>query len=154
MKAIDYLFDIDKNRTKYYIEKINEGVSNKNIKNIALMGPYSSGKSTILSEFQNNQKNNCVNVSMMQFNSDKNYKTSEEDVEKIEKSIISQLIHKTSQNRIPYTKLKNEKPSNIKITINIVLFILLIGWISLYFITDWYKTNEHWKIAGAIIMSI
>ncbi|MDE6289455.1 MAG: hypothetical protein K2L64_01660, partial [Ureaplasma sp.] len=168
MSKINHLFEIDKNITNYYIEKINEGISNKNIKNIALMGPYGSGKSTILSEFKKSKEDNCINVSMMEFNSkngeenvknnnpnnNNNKRYQEIDVEKIEKSIIRQLIHKTSQNKIPYTKLKSEKPSNKKITINIILFIFLIGLIALYFASDWYKTNNVWKIAGAIIMSI
>lgn len=76
----------DKERIKYYLDKFTEiqekqrkyqenkknstqyqNEDIKEIKNIALMGPYGSGKSTILENLKNENPEKYINVSMMEF---------------------------------------------------------------------------------------
>lgn len=127
-----------KNPTLYQSEDLKE------IKNIALMGPYGSGKSTILNALKDANPRKYINVSMMEFSDEveRNNKgtqnNKEEKIRKVEQSIIQQLIYQVSQKMIPYSKIKKEYPSEksskfricllASFIVVMILFLIFRGW--------------------------
>lgn len=93
-----------------YIKALHWAIKNDNIKNIALAGPYGSGKSSIIQTYMNRfPSTKALNISLATFG------LKEEDAEgienQIELGILKQLFYKVDSNKIPqsrYRKLKKK----------------------------------------------
>lgn len=117
-----------------YEEALNWALNNrkeKNIKNIAVSGPYGSGKSSILNTFQKNNSNqdlHFLNISLATFkdemdetkvpelpgikNKSKTY--GEDLVRLIELSILQQIFYHEEDSKIPDSRFKKIKSYNNK----------------------------------------
>ncbi|GGM39368.1 putative membrane protein YobI [Paraliobacillus quinghaiensis] len=112
-----------------YSDAISWGLENAKVKNIALTGPYGSGKSSLLSTFQeqNSTEYNFLNISLATFHAD------ESEVEnKLEKSILQQMIYRVKDRTIPFSRFKRIKHVRTK---NIILHILFF---MVFIITGFY----------------
>src|SRR5690606_31694860 len=104
---------------KAYIESLDWAISNDNVLNIALSGPYGSGKSSILKTYKENRPYlNYLTISLATFHSYSESAVSDEFVEnkssenqssielmdesEIEKRILQQLFYKVKSRRIPF----------------------------------------------------
>ncbi|MCY8167329.1 hypothetical protein P8845_13845 [Bacillus spizizenii] len=107
-----------------YSEAISWGLENKKVKNIALTGPYGSGKSSLLSTFQEQHSNeySFLNISLATFHTNTN------DVEnKLEKSILQQMIYRVHDRTIPFSRFKRIKRIRTKsIILQIISFFAFI----------------------------
>ncbi|WP_251135049.1 hypothetical protein [Exiguobacterium sp. s102] len=103
-----------------YAEAITWGLENKEVKNIALTGPYGSGKSSLLKTYEkrNQVKYYFLNISLATFQS-KEGQNQESD---LEKSILQQMIYRVKDRTIPYSRFKRIK--HVK-NLNIILFLIL-----------------------------
>lgn len=123
----------------------------EDIKNIALTGPYGSGKSSILKTFQKNYKGNdlkFLNISLATFKEEKpelDEDGKEIKVDKtellrlIEISILEQIFYHEEDNKIPDSRFKRIKSYSIKkllvISTGYLLFLLAIyNYLHPYFI--------------------
>lgn len=110
-----------------YSDIIKYAVKNPNTKNVALTGPYGSGKSSILKTFESKFIDyKYLNISLATFDE------KEHQLKEIEYCILKQLFYKVEQNKIPESRFKrivNQK--NVKIKA-IFIFLWLISLI--YFI--------------------
>jgi hypothetical protein len=116
-----------------YFDALNWALNNGKVKNIALTGPYGSGKSSILQSFQkqNTNKNlHFLNISLATF---KEEKTNEEKTEGenllrlIELSVLQQLFYKEENKRLPDSRLKKIKNFKRKETLILTgLFLLFL----------------------------
>ena len=80
---------------------IKYAIDNPNIQNLALTGPYGSGKSSILKTFENNYLQfKYLNISLATFDE----KTL--DTEKIEHNILKQLFYSVEHKKIPESRFK------------------------------------------------
>lgn len=138
--AIDFVFD------------------NDDLKNIAISGQYSAGKSSLVESYKKSYpKIKFIHISLAHFRTADQAETS--DLDKpinetaLEGKILNQLIHQISTDNIPQTKFKVKKKvtskSVAKNTFFIVLFIVMILHITLFdkwhdfvlFLSDgWLKT--------------
>ncbi|OQD59867.1 hypothetical protein MBBAR_1c02770 [Methanobrevibacter arboriphilus JCM 13429 = DSM 1125] len=108
---------------KSYFDALNWALNNDKIKNIALTGPYGSGKSSILQSFRKqntNKKFYFLNISLATFkeeeekkeenqapSKDNENKTIGEDLLRlIELSILQQLFYREEDKKLPYSRLK------------------------------------------------
>ncbi len=126
----------DLKKCNQYCEAIDWCIENKKIFNIALTGPYGSGKSSILKTYQKNYINNkYLNISLASFQAiikDKDNidedNIDEDNIDEdneIEKGILQQLFYKVDSKRIPYTRFRKIKNSNsIKIFKDIFLICI------------------------------
>jgi len=115
LNATDKIEDTD------YIKTLTWGVNEKDITNIALSGPYGSGKSSIIKAFEKDliyknitepDKFKFLNISLATFKERETASTEEEDIieqDVIEKSILQQMIYKEEANKIPNSRFKRIK---------------------------------------------
>lgn len=104
-----------------YSDIIKYAVENPNTKNVALTGPYGSGKSSILKTFEDKQPEyKYLNISLATFDE------KEHQLKEIEYCILKQLFYKVEQNKIPESRFKrivNQK--NVKIKAIFIFFWLI-----------------------------
>ena len=107
-----------------YLDALSWALSNKKqIKNIAISGPYGSGKSSILQTFIKREehkkwsfhKNHFLNISLATFEVPKksngqensNHHTCDNDTQRlIELSLLQQLFYRETNSKIPDSRLK------------------------------------------------
>ncbi|WP_157353099.1 YobI family P-loop NTPase [Aliarcobacter butzleri] len=148
-----------------YLDYLISALDKKNITNIALSGPYGSGKSSILKVLRkrlvNNDEYKFLNISLATFK-DKEDKEDEaelttEEYLAIEKSILQQMFYSVEQKEIPnsrFKRIKFDKYSSIK---SFLLTIWILSIIELFsphtFIYHYIKSFDFTNIL-AIIFSI
>jgi hypothetical protein len=115
------------NEEDKYSHIIKEAIENKNVKNLALTGPHSSGKSTILKTFEYNHKEyKYLDLSLATFNGEKF------ESEDIERNILKQLFYSVEHKKIPESRIK--RIENIKrIKIKTILLLLWLASSSYFF---------------------
>jgi len=128
----------DGQNQEVYIELLQKGVADENVKNIALTGSYGSGKSSILKRFLNElpkkEQNKYLEISLANF--DKNSKEEEKE-QSIERSILQQIFYKVSKDKVPYSKLNRTENKDSKILWSYAF--LFFVWIVSFFI---YKQRD------------
>lgn len=128
--------DLDKKRVDDYISHITKFSEDKDVTNIAVMGPYGSGKSTILEQLKKKEPDKYININMIEFSDEVNdlnrieddlfrNQKKEEMVQKVEQSIVQQLIYQEDPKVLPFSKLKKEYPTITNVLTNIILFLVL-----------------------------
>jgi hypothetical protein len=126
-----------------YLKTLEWALSKKDeIKNIAITGPYGSGKSSIIKTFQKKYKHNFkfLNISLATFKEENsagtNEPTTKDDLLRlIELSILQQLFYHEKDSKIPdsrFKKIKNHKSNYLWIT-TIGLLIFIISFLHLVF---------------------
>jgi len=114
-----------------YEDAINYVFESSDIKNVAISGSYSSGKSSIIASYKKKHKDlRFMHISLAHFVS-----TEQEDGIEIKESILegkilNQLIHQIPSDKIPQTNFRVKKNISsrtiFKNTVVILLFILMI----------------------------
>lgn len=111
--------DADKYHT--YRTALIKGISDPYVTNIAISGPYGSGKSSIIKTFIKNQenKNEYLQISLA------NFEPKGGDIgQMIEKSILQQMFYKVESSKVPYSKLKRIVAPESKTITKSILFIM------------------------------
>ncbi|WP_286933439.1 hypothetical protein [Leclercia sp. UBA5958] len=120
--------------------------ANNDLKNIAISGQYSAGKSSLVESYKKSHSNiKFVHISLAHFRSIEEAETNEpgKDINEtaLEGKVLNQLIHQINADDIPQTHFKVKKKiktnSIVINTIFTVLFIALILHITLF--TKWGK---------------
>lgn len=119
----------DADEDKVYTEMLAYAVSQQDINNIAITGPYGSGKSSVILTFQkSNPQWNYLNISLATFKDhNKEIESKDIDIETIEKSILQQLFYTVDQKTIPKSRLKRIETITIWDLIQKTIFIILWG---------------------------
>jgi len=109
-----------------YSKALTYAFENHRIRNVALTGPYGSGKSSIIRTFEKKTEYKFLNISLASF---KEEKIGDEKIKLIERSILQQMLYGADANKLPYSRFKRistpEYP-NIK-------SILFVIWICMAF---------------------
>lgn len=113
--------DIDENGK--YAEAITWGLENDNVKNIALTGPYGSGKSSLLKTYEKKygESYHFLSISLATFQPEEGH-NEEND---LEKSILQQMIYRVKDRTIPFSRFKRIK--HVKNSTIIFYLMLLIA---------------------------
>ncbi len=151
MKYFNLSPSTDINKPAYF-EALNEKLNDPQVKNIAVIGPYGSGKSSVIdSFFNNNEKFNYLHISLANFcensqsknlekqpNSSGNSKQQSQsnnseniDEQKIEEQILQQLFYQLDNKKIPFSGFKkieqiDKKEQRKKLLYIIAWFFTLI----------------------------
>lgn len=95
---------------KLYEKEFSFVFHNPKIRNVALMGSYGAGKSTVIETWNEKQEDKgeghvCTFISLAHF------RGSNDDANAIEGEILNQLIHKTDHRRIPKSRFRHTQNS-------------------------------------------
>lgn len=96
-----------------YEEAINFAFENSDVKNVAISGAYSAGKSSILESYKTKHKDyHFVHISLAHFRTPEQENSESEEAVKesvLEGKILNQLIHQIPAERIPQTNFRVKK---------------------------------------------
>ena len=118
-----------------YAKALSFAFENTNIKNIALTGPYGSGKSSIIRTYEKNNNYEFLNISLASFKEDGNGSA---NAALIERSILQQMLYGADASKLPYSRFKRittpEQP--------LIKALLLVTWAAVVFFL--YQHRNEW----------
>ncbi|WP_058950628.1 YobI family P-loop NTPase [Oceanobacillus picturae] len=165
--------DIDKDGI--YARAIRSGLENEKVYNIAITGPYGSGKSSVLRTFEKNHKQTYqfLNISLATFGSKINTPSGISENNEVggghgneralEKSILQQMIYRVRDRTIPFSRFRKIKHMKSRQTIQqLFLFLTFIAGVIYFFVPHLFGTlyentllnqsEESFSLAGSILL--
>lgn len=104
------LTPIDNMDLDVYEDALNYVFENSDIKNVAISGAYSAGKSSVLASYKKkHEKLRFLHISLAHFQSPNEKDEIEVKQSILEGKILNQLIHQIPSNKIPLTNFKVKK---------------------------------------------
>lgn len=172
------LTPIDNMDLEVYEEAIDYVFDNPDIKNVAITGAYSAGKSSVLASYKKkHEKLRFLHISLAHFqSSDKENETKENkkgaNEFALEGKILNQLIHQIPSEKIPQTNFKVKKTISFKSVLIRTIVVVLLSVSIIYFTCfnmwkdyvnslsdNWFKsllsfsTNQYALIVVGIIIT-
>ncbi|MET3391663.1 hypothetical protein ABIC33_002302 [Variovorax sp. 1140] len=89
-----------------YSEAILFAINNTKVSNIALTGPYGSGKSSIIQSFLKIYRQPALHISLAAFIPESNSDGEKVSRQEIERSILQQMLYGADANRLPLSRFK------------------------------------------------
>jgi hypothetical protein len=89
-----------------YSGALTEATSNPRVMNIALTGPYGSGKSSIIKSFLKSYRRQVLQISLAAFLPEAAPASHEVSRQEIERSILQQMLYGSDANRLPLSRFK------------------------------------------------
>lgn len=89
-----------------YAEALNYATNNERVFNIALTGPYGSGKSSIIKSFLKRYRRPALNISLAAFVPGVDAASKQVHRQEIERSILQQMLYGADANRLPLSRFK------------------------------------------------
>nr|WP_183041256.1 hypothetical protein [Salipaludibacillus neizhouensis] len=164
--------DIDKDGI--YAGAIRSGLENDKVQNIAITGPYGSGKSSILRTFEknHNQTYHFLNISLATFGIKTNTPSGnneggggQEEKRALEKSILQQMIYRVRDSTIPFSRFRKIKHmKSIQTIQQLFLFLAFIAGGIYFFVPNLFGTlyentvlnqsEETMSLIGSILLLV
>lgn len=119
MAARKYRFErltpIDNMDLNVYEEAIDYVFSNSDVKNVAISGAYSAGKSSVLASYKKKHGElRFLHISLAHFKSTDQESDAEVKESTLEGKILNQLIHQIPSEKIPQTNFRVKKTVSSK----------------------------------------
>lgn len=89
-----------------YSRALTEATDNPRVMNIALTGPYGSGKSSIIKSFLKGYGRPVLQISLAAFLADASPSAGQVSRQEIERSILQQMLYGADANRLPLSRFK------------------------------------------------
>lgn len=124
------LTPIDNMNLDVYEDAINYAFENSDVRNVAISGAYSAGKSSVLVSYKKKHSAlRFLHISLAHFKSPDQEDEMEVRESVLEGKILNQLIHQIPSEKIPQTNFRVKKKAStksiIKLTIGVVLFFIM-----------------------------
>ena len=131
-KFVDLAPTDEADKTGVYSEAILFATNSTKVSNIALTGPYGSGKSSIIQSFLLKYRRPALHISLASFVPETDSEGGKVSRQEIERSILQQMLYGADANRLPLSRFKRiQSPSALAIFKS--LFIML-GIFSLWYV--------------------
>lgn len=128
------LTPIDNMDLDVYEEAIDYVFDNSDVKNVAISGAYSAGKSSVLASYRKKHSDLCfLHISLAHFKSPDQEDDTEVKESILEGKILNQLIHQIPSEKIPQTNFRVKKKVNAKSVIKQTIGIVLLFIAAIYF---------------------
>lgn len=137
-----------------YIKKLDELLNLKNCKNIALIGNYGSGKSSIIKTFLDEKKeynDKSLTVTIGSYIVDDDVVSEQEDnkistkeqklVNRVEESILKQIIYRKKFSKFPKSSLIRYDKETWHKKIFLTFIILYVIWFVVYYLYKYYNKS-------------
>lgn len=105
-KFVDLAPTDEADKDGVYSEALLFATSNENISNIALTGPYGSGKSSIIRSFLKRYQRPALSISLAAFVSEVDKDADKVSKQEIERSILQQMLYGADANKLPLSRFK------------------------------------------------
>lgn len=168
------LTPIDNMDLDVYEDAINYVFENFDVKNVAISGAYSAGKSSVLASYKKKHSDlRFLHISLAHFKSPEQEDEKEVRESVLEGKILNQLIHQIPSEKIPQTNFRVKKKvstkSIIKLTIGVVLFFVATIYFACFDIwknyvsslpDNWFKsiltlsTHQYALIVSGLLMMV
>lgn len=113
-----------------YSAALMEATSNPRVMNIALTGPYGSGKSSIIQSFLKRYKRRALKISLAAFTPEAGSMGTAVGRQEIERSILQQMIYGADANRLPLSRFKRiQSPGQWS---GLVSLFIVVGMVALW----------------------
>ncbi len=145
--------DISEEDSEYF-EALDWAFNNEQIYNIAISGPYGSGKSSIINSYiKKHPELKAVNISLANFltlNKNDDININDDIESELEIGILKQLFYKVNHKKIPQSRYRKLYPVKRKKIVLVILFLMGFGYLLLrFFYNDIGMVFEnHIKIAS------
>lgn len=101
-----------------YFEALDFATKQKEVLNIALTGPYGSGKSSVIKSFLRTYKGRALQISLAAFvaegekdrKADERADTPKTETSEIERSILQQILYRVEADKLPFSRFKRIQP--------------------------------------------
>lgn len=133
-KFVDLAPTDDADKTGSYSEALRFATNNPKISNIALTGPYGSGKSSVIQSFLKTYRRPVLHISLATFITEAEVKAKIETIDRqaIERSILQQMLYGADANNLPLSRFKRIQSPGIW-SIFKSLYIML-GMLALWYV--------------------
>ncbi len=105
-KFVDLAPTDEADKTGIYSEAIQFAMNNSRVSNIALTGPYGSGKSSIIQSFLKNYHRPALHISLATFVPEADSGGGKVSRQEIERSILQQMLYGADANKLPLSRFK------------------------------------------------
>lgn len=128
------LTPIDSINLDIYDGAINYVFENDDVKNVAISGAYSAGKSSVLASYKKKHNDlSFLHISLAHFKSPEQEEETKVSESVLEGKILNQLIHQIPADKIPQTNFRVKKKVNFKSIIKMTASIVLLFISIIYF---------------------
>ncbi|WP_163340048.1 ATP-binding protein [Desulfopila sp. IMCC35008] len=105
-KFVDLAPTDEADKDDVYSEAILFATNNAKVSNIALTGPYGSGKSSIIQSFLKKYRQTALHISLAAFVPEADKGDAEVSRQEIERSILQQMLYGADANKLPLSRFK------------------------------------------------
>lgn len=157
-----------------YEDAIDYVFENSDVKNVAISGPYSAGKSSVLASYKKKHGNlRFLHISLAHFKSPDQEDEAEVKESVLEGKILNQLIHQIPSDKIPQTNFRVKKKVATKsiVKTTAIIIVALITTLYLAFFEFWngyvsalpniwlkslleLSTNQYAQLVGGLILTL
>ena len=117
--------------------------TNPRVSNIALTGPYGSGKSSIIKSFLKSYRRPTLQISLAAFLPDVGITSDEVSRQEIERSILQQMLYGADANKLPRSRFKRiQSPNGSSILVSL--------WIALGLFSCWHLISRRNDIVSGV----
>ena len=111
-----------------YSDALTEATDNPRVLNIALTGPYGSGKSSIIQSFLKKYQRPVLQISLAAFLPEAASKSSDVSRQEIERSILQQMLYGADANRLPLSRFKRiQTPGKWAVAVSLYIMLGIIS---------------------------
>ncbi|NKI18582.1 ATP-binding protein [Spongiibacter sp. KMU-166] len=147
-KFVDLAPTDEADETGIYSEAIMYATSNTKVTNIALTGPYGSGKSSIIQTFLKKYRRPALHISLAAFTPEATLGSESVSRQEIERSILQQMLYGADANRLPLSRFKRIQSPGVGAVFKSLYIVLGI-------IAIWYVLHEREDIiSGAFFVPL
>lgn len=116
-----------------YARALEEATTNPNVSNIALTGPYGSGKSSIIRTFLKRHPRSALHISLAAFLPEADDPKRKVSKQEIERSILQQLLYGADADKLPLSRFKRIKSPDYWSS-NFRSLYILLGLVALWYV--------------------
>jgi len=123
-----------------YMDVLSNVVGNKEIKNLAITGPYAAGKSSVINRFKQEAQNNkwlgtdqLLTISLADYSDTEDLQNQDSVKEDLELRILQQILYTSAGEELPHSRFNRISPIKRNLLTSLVFCLWLLSSIFFFF---------------------